>query len=159
HGDDPGHGRHAALDCGRARGVWLGTQPLCQALPDDQFHAEVRQAVVLTDVVDGNDVRVVEGGHGFRLGAEPLDFTRGAQAGIADHLEADDTVGTELARLVHTTHAAATKHAEDFVTRQDWHLRGCGWQWRLIQRVLEPRRGQFRESVAVVGWLRSFASP
>jgi hypothetical protein len=65
---------------------------LREVLALDEVHREERLAVVLADVMDGNDVRVLQPGGGFRLGAKS---PQGSGVGLAagqDHLEGNDAV-------------------------------------------------------------------
>ncbi len=81
----------------------------------EQPHAEVLDAVVLTDFIERHDVGVVQVGGGLRLDAEPLDeFGRGQAAG-QDHLEGDKTVQTDLPGLVDHAHGAAGDFLDQFV--------------------------------------------
>ena len=56
-------------------------EPLVQARPADQLHAEVALAVVLADLVDRHDVRVVEPGDRLGLVLEPPQLVVGGQGG------------------------------------------------------------------------------
>src|SRR5262249_61441143 len=74
----------------------LPGQALRQAAAFDVLQREDRYAVVLADLVDLYDVRVVQAGDrlGFRLEARPL-LGAGVAAG-EDHLQGDDPVELEL---------------------------------------------------------------
>jgi hypothetical protein len=53
--------------------------PLCQATTLNQLHAEIVLPLVVADLVDEDDVRVVQAGGGFGLGAEALHLRRRRQ--------------------------------------------------------------------------------
>jgi hypothetical protein len=84
----------------------------------DELHREVASGVVLADLVDRDDVRVVEQGDGLGLVAEPADLVFGGQCGGADHLERNLAVQADLARLVDDAHAAAANLGLDLVVAE-----------------------------------------
>ena len=83
-------------------------------------------AVVLADLVDGHDVRVVEVGRRLRLGAEALHVGRRRQLAGQDHLEGDDAVQAHLPRLVDDAHAAAGDLLQQLVVAEVAHRRPRG---------------------------------
>ncbi len=104
--DDPGR----VLD-----GLRLGGDPLRQAAPIEELQREIGQAVVLADLEDLDDVRVVDGGDGAGLGLEAGQVA-GSRAGAGeDHLERDQAVEPGLPRLVDDPHAALAQHPQDLV--------------------------------------------
>src|SRR5262249_60002457 len=79
--------------------------PRPEAAAGDVLQGEERAAVVLADLVDLDDVRVLQPGHGFGLGAEPAP---GLQVGVGageDYLEGNPPVEGTLAGLVDDAHA------------------------------------------------------
>ena len=75
-------------------------------------------AVVLADLVDRDDARVVEQGDGLGLVPEPAQLVvAGEQAG-PDHLEGDGPVERDLAGLVDDAHAAAAQLARGSRSRR-----------------------------------------
>ena len=63
-----------------------------QAAAVDELHAEVVLAVVLADLVDRHDARVVEQGDGLGLVLEPAQLVVAGQDAGLDHLEGDGPV-------------------------------------------------------------------
>ena len=81
----------------------------------DVLEREVGQAVVLADLVDLDDVRVLDRGDGPGLGLEP-DEVPGLRTGPGpDHLQGDEPVEPRLPRLVDDPHAAPAQHLQDLV--------------------------------------------
>ena len=66
-------------------------------------------AVVLADLVDRHDARVVEQGDGLGLVLEPAQLVVVGQDAGLDHLEGDGPVEADLAGLVDDAHAAAAQ--------------------------------------------------
>ncbi len=113
--------QHPVGDLGGA----LGQQPavvaqqVAQRPAVDELHHDVghRQAAhhVLAGVVDGDDRRVVQRGRGLRLAAEP--GLEGLVAGqiVAERLNPDDAVETDVAGPEDLGHAAPPDDAVEFV--------------------------------------------
>ena len=71
--------------------------------------------VVLADLVDWHDARMIEVGRRFGLGVEPPHIRLIGELSGQDHLERDGTVERDLSSLEHHTHAAAGDLAEDLI--------------------------------------------
>src|SRR5690348_9550096 len=67
---------------------------------------------MLTDFVNGNDVRMIEVGGGLGLGAEALHIGRRSELAGEDHLQGDGATQTDLPGAVHDTDASASDLAE-----------------------------------------------
>ena len=78
-----------------------------KAVPLDELHAEEVAALVLTDLVDGNDVRVVEARRRLRLDVKAVQLPRRRELPGQDHLEGDRPIQAHLAGLVNDAHTAA----------------------------------------------------
>src|SRR5215831_18737416 len=110
--------RISNLDAKRQNHLRIERAPrdtLFQSHPFQQLHGNERLAVLFADVVNGADVRVIEGGSslGFALKA-------GERLGIAgyligEELEGNKTVKPSIFSLVDHAHATATELLNDAV--------------------------------------------
>ena len=93
-----------------ARGLsWNEASCSARLPPSIELHAEVALAVVLADLVDRDDARVIEQRDGLGLVLEPAQLgVVGQHAGL-DHLEGDGPVEADLPGLVDDAHAAAAQ--------------------------------------------------
>ena len=71
-----------------------------QAAAVAELQREERQAVVLADLVDLHDVRVLQPGDGLGLGAEAGQLVRAGVAAGEDHLQGDDAVRASICRAL-----------------------------------------------------------
>ena len=90
----------------------VGTKrPLGDALLErhavEILHDNAGAAVLLADVMNGADVRVVQRGRGTRLPLEPAERVRIARDGFGQKLERDEPVQASVLGLVHHAHPAA----------------------------------------------------
>ena len=83
-------------------------------------------ALVLADLVDRHDARVVEVGGGLGLGVEPPDVGLVGELAGEDHLERDGPVEADLPGLVDDAHAAAGDLADDLVVAEVADAGGLG---------------------------------
>ncbi len=88
---------------------------LRQTPPLDELHAEEVLPLMLADLVDGHDVRVVEVGGVFGLGAEAAQLVGAGQGAVADHLEGHQAAQRQLPRPVDDAHAAARDFPQHLV--------------------------------------------
>ena len=100
--------RDARADVDRQLGreAGLHVEELAQALAVDELHDDGLAALVLEDVVDGDDVRVGEAGDGDRLAAEPLGDDGVRREARLEPLERDLAVEGDVRRQPHLGHAA-----------------------------------------------------
>jgi hypothetical protein len=111
---------------------------LAQRLALDEVHGQVALSLGATDVVHGDDARVLQAGRGARLDEEALDLL-----GIrrAHDLERDPPAQPLVLGDVHDPHAAARELALDAV-RAEPRRRGAGERQRrravgqLLRRVV-----------------------
>src|SRR5262245_30048667 len=89
-----------------------GAQLAREVAAGDILEREKRPALVLADLVDLHDVRVLEASDGFGLAAKAR--KRGGIQSLVgvNHLERDDALEICLPRLVDDPHAAAAEHLE-----------------------------------------------
>ena len=99
-----GQERRRGPGIGLERGELLG-----EVAPLDQLHAEIALAVVLADLVDRDDPRVIEQGDGLGLVLEASQLGVVGQNSGLDHLERDGPVEADLPGLVDDAHAAAAQ--------------------------------------------------
>ena len=118
---DPAHQRGGLAGRQRAVGQALG-----EALPLDEAHREVMLALVLADLVDRHDARMVEVGGRLGLGVEPLDVGLVGELAGEDHLERDGPVEAHLPGLEDDAHAAAGDLADDLVVAEVADADGLG---------------------------------
>ena len=83
------------------------------------LEGEIGEAVVLSDVVDLDDVRMLEPGDGLALPAKSFPLGRSRVGAREDHLQGDDASQSAPACLVDDSHAAATEDAQDLIVRSD----------------------------------------
>jgi hypothetical protein len=111
-GDSGDQGRRRRLPLpgvrasGRAGDGQVG-HPGGEASALHQPHGKEVPTLMLADLVDGHDVRVVEGRGGLGLLFEPPDRRRRGKLTGPDHLEGDDPVQAQLPGLVTTPMAPA----------------------------------------------------
>ena len=89
-------------------------QQLAQGLPLEQLHHEVRSALVLADVVDRADIRVVQRGSGACFGAKPLEGA-GVHQIVRDELEGDGPAQANVFARVDDTHPPGAQLGGDAV--------------------------------------------
>ena len=88
---------------------------LRQALPLDEAHREIMLALVLADLEDRHDPRMIEVGRRLGLGMEAPDVGLVGELAGQDHLECDGPVEAHLPGLEDDAHAAAGDLADDLV--------------------------------------------
>src|SRR5262249_37440804 len=91
------------------------SEALSQRLAIEVLHHQVIPAAFLPDVVEGANMRVVEGGNSARLAFEALADLRPFSGVRRKHLDRDGTVQTRIARFVDFAHAARAEGRQDLV--------------------------------------------
>jgi hypothetical protein len=94
----------------------------------DQFHCEVVVALMLADLVDGNDVGMIHQSGGGRFLAKALHFRRRGELPAEDHLQCDKAIEAFLPGSVDDAHAASGNLFEDLVIAE--RKQGRWWQAR-----------------------------
>ena len=89
--------------------------PLLECRAVEILHDDARAAVLLADVMNGADVRMVQRGRGTRLLLEPAEGVRIPRDGLGQELERDEPVQADVFGLVHHAHSAATHLFDDAV--------------------------------------------
>ena len=134
----------------RASGETLG-----EALPLDQAHREVMLPLVLADLIDRHDRRMIEVGRRLGLDIEAANRILISELAGQDHFEGDLPVEAHLTRLEYNPHAAAGQLADDLIIAEvmddDWRW-GGGFARRIrgeVDRGLAARRPSW---LVVHGW-------
>ena len=100
------------MDCSRPSRIWL------EALAADVLHDDVAQPVVLDEVEDLDDVRVLDLGQKPPFGQSRRGRVR--VVGVDQPLEHDPPIGhVAIARQVDPTHAAMGQATDDLVLTGD----------------------------------------
>ena len=91
-----------------------------EALAAEVLHDDVRRAVgLVTEVEDGDGIRVIEAARSLRLAKEPLQRARvRAHVGV-EHLDGDDLVDGPLRSSVHPAHGPGSEEPIDDVLPRD----------------------------------------
>ena len=84
----------------------------------DQLHAEVGLIVLLVDLIDRNDMRVVEIGDRSGLAPESVEKVVARQRARPDHLDGHQAIELFLTHPIHDPHAAASDFLEQLVLTQ-----------------------------------------
>ena len=121
-----------------------------QGFPFEQFHDEELMATLLTDVVDGAHVRVIECGNRARL---PLE-SRGGQVACSDafgeHLDGDVAMQSRVTPSIDFAHAARANRRDHFVGAESCAgLRGMEVEFCGLPR--EPNRAAGPQKPALHG--------
>ncbi len=118
----------------------LAREVVAEVPPLDVFEDHVSLAVVLAELVDVDDVRVVQFRDGLGLGLEPLQGGGVGRELVAEQLQRDFPLERELAGEVDLPHAAGAEPAEELVVAE----RAAG--------EIGRRRGRRCRVSAVEGW-------
>jgi hypothetical protein len=97
------------------RGERSFLQALRQRLAFEEFHDDEIHAVLLADVVQRADVRMIEAGNDFGFAFETL--AAGSIVGefVGENLDGYNTLQTRIACLIHLAHAARAERREDLI--------------------------------------------
>jgi hypothetical protein len=97
-----------------------------QRAPIHQLHCQEAHAVGFLGGVDGDDVRVIEGGDGAGFAIEAFETAGDAGDFRRQHLQRDVASQPQVARAIHLAHPAGAQRVDDFVPtesapRGQWH--------------------------------------
>src|SRR5438128_1194216 len=90
---------------------------MLQRLAFQKLHGDESLPLLLADVVDGADVRVIEGGRGLRLASETGQRLKVSGNFFRQEFEGDETVQARVFGLVDHTHPTAAEFLQDAVVR------------------------------------------
>jgi hypothetical protein len=127
---------------------------MLQRLAFEPLHHDEMLALVLADVVDGADVRVVERGGGAGFALKPLDGLWIAGQLRWQKLQRDASAEANVFRLINHTHPAAAKLVDDAIVGDGLadHDRPQSWRpalagpdrvsvrWIITSRTVGPSR-------------------
>jgi len=100
-------------------------QVLAQRFAVDELHRDERRVVLLADVVDRADARMVQCGRGQRFAAKALQCLRILRHAVGQELQRDRALQPRIGRLVDDTHSSSTEFLQDAKVRNgpvnhDW---------------------------------------
>ena len=90
-------------------------QDLAEAFPFEEFGDQKRSAVMLADVVEGEDVRMAQSGDGPGFLLEPAEALRIGGKRRREDLDCDIAAQAGVAGSIHFTHAAGADQGNDFI--------------------------------------------
>jgi hypothetical protein len=93
--------------------------PVFKRGADEILHDHARATVLLGDVVNGADVRMVQCRGRTRLPLEPAERVRISRDGLREKLQCDEPVEADILGLVHHAHPTRAHFAEDAVVGDD----------------------------------------
>ncbi len=110
----------------------------------DQSHAEVRQSLVLADLVDWHDVGMFESSGTFGFTVKPGEVDLGGPIASKDHLDGHIAIEAGLVGPVDDPHPASAQFFEQlvFADRFGHCLQGCRWI-----EIISGERAEFRGDV------------
>src|SRR6266849_6563962 len=91
-----------------------------QGLTIQKLHRDERPAILLVNLVDGANVRMVQGRRGSRFPLEAAQCPRVSSYVIRKELQCDESIEFEILGLVDDTHPAATEFFHDVVMRDSF---------------------------------------
>jgi hypothetical protein len=94
-------------------------QFLTEIVALDQLHRVEELAVIFTNIVYGNNVRMIQPRYGFGFDTEAFRCSWRRESTVANHLQGDETLQAELPRSINNAHAAARDFGDDFVVTKD----------------------------------------
>ena len=101
---------------------------LGKGLSFEVLHDEKVDAVLVSDVVEGADVRMLERGDGPRFALEPLTEIGVGGERRGQDFDGDEAIEPDVARLVDLAHAAGPQRAQDFIrTEANTGSQTHGW--------------------------------
>src|SRR5271163_5054149 len=93
------------------------------------FHGDEGASLKLADVMDGADIRMVQGGRCLSLTLKAAQGLRVFGDVVGKELEGNETMQASVLSLVHDAHAAPTQFLDDAVVRD-----GLADHWREMLR-------------------------
>ncbi len=101
---------HSVLD-GFALRHQAAIEQGAEAFSLEQFGHDEGRAFLLADVMNGEDVRVIERGHGARLLLEATETVGFAGEGLGNNFQSDIAAEASIARAIDLAHASGAEGA------------------------------------------------
>ena len=114
-----------------------GREPVSQRLPFEQLRHDVEDALVRSEIMDGQDVRVRQRGDGLRLALEARQRVGVLRAVGRQDLDRHLAPEPRVPRPVHLSHPARAERRHDLVRAQS---RPGGYGHGEPSEILRPRR-------------------
>src|ERR671923_391046 len=96
-----------------------------EAFSFQKLHDQVRVSGVVSQLIDGDDVRMLQAACGLSFAKETFEQIGIVSITARHHLDGDQTVKERISSLVNHPHAAATENASHVVlTYLRWYFRG-----------------------------------
>ena len=99
-------------------------QMLRQGFTFDVLHHEIVGSVLMANIVENADVRMIQTGNGSRFALEALAKLLPARVVVWKDFDGDDAVETRIAGAIHLTHSSRSNAGENFVGTQTLASRG-----------------------------------
>ncbi len=153
------HGAGELLDQpGRVAGrLRCAGEELLEAATLDQLQRQIRQPLMLADIVNADDSRVRQPSHRGRLDAEPPQRVAAGMGPGQDHLQGDHPSQPQMPGLVDDPHAAAADLAQHLVARHfgesGGHRRADAAPLNQLDGFISPPAALFQASQRGVGHL------
>ena len=117
---------------------WQGAahEPVGERLAVEQLHHEVVHAVLVADVVNGADVRVVQRGDGAGLALEPAPAIRVCRDLARQHLDGDAAPQPIVVGTIDLAHAAFAERGDDLIGAEP----GAGFERHVDNIIIHGSR-------------------
>src|ERR1700722_5309643 len=126
-----------------------------ESMAFEQFHGDKRAAFEFADVVNGADVRVVQGRGGAGFSAETFDGLWILRNIVGKKFEGDGAAEAGVPRFVDNAHATTAQFAEHAVMRNVAPEHGRSvrhWTWSLAQGLVRGKHATENQRLRT-GWL------
>ena len=94
---------------------WLSANPVLQRLTFEHLHGDEGSSILLANIVDGANVRMVQGRSGLGFASKPFEGLSILSEVSGKKLQSDKASETGVFRLVHHTHSAAAQFLQDVI--------------------------------------------
>ena len=131
----------------------LARNAVLQCLTVQEFHDDESLSVLLVNLVDGANVRVIQGRCGLRFAPKAFERDRVLGRFGREKLESDQTLQARVFRLIDDTHPPATELLDDAVMRDGLTDHGEGPTLDSHVRGAENASQRFRGRSRRLAWL------